>query len=125
MRGGPGSSLLRTTPVRAADTARTQDPQLAAIYYPQMTERGKDHPGALCAAAAHLAERAWTVLRRGTPHVIRDTDGRPVTTAQGGASFFPDCGSFRILTGKDGISCQGKLGTIRLSSARKPPGWWW
>jgi transposase len=77
-----GSSLLRTTLVRAADTARKQDPQLAAIYYLQMTERGKDHLGALCVVAASLAERAWTVMRRGTPYVIRDTDGRPVTTAQ-------------------------------------------
>ena len=74
-----GSSLLRTTLVRAADTARKQDPQLAAIYYQQMTERGKDHLGALCVAAASLAERAWTVMRRGTPYVIRDTDGQPVT----------------------------------------------
>src|SRR5262249_9504475 len=58
-----GSSLLRTTLVRAADTARKQDPQLAAIYYQQMTERGKDHPGALCVAAASLAERACTLMR--------------------------------------------------------------
>jgi transposase len=77
-----GSSLLRTTLVRAADTARKQDPQLAAIYYQQMTERGKDHLGALCVAAASLAERAWTVMRRGTPYVIRDTDGQPVTKDQ-------------------------------------------
>jgi len=76
-----GSSLLRTTLVRAADTARKQDPQLAAIYYLQMTERGKDHLGALCVVAASLAERAWTVMRRGTPYIIRDTDARPVTTA--------------------------------------------
>jgi transposase len=74
-----GSSLLRTTMVRAADNARRQDPQLARIYYLQMTERGKDHLGALCVAAACLAERAWTVMRRGTPYVICDTDGRPVT----------------------------------------------
>jgi hypothetical protein len=47
-----------------------------------MTERRKDHPGALCVAAASLAERAWTVMRRGTPHSICDTDGRPVTPAQ-------------------------------------------
>jgi hypothetical protein len=47
-----------------------------------MTERGKDHLGALCVVAACLAERAWTVMRRGAPHVIRDTDGRPVTAAQ-------------------------------------------
>jgi transposase len=77
-----GSSLLRTTLVRAADTARKQDPQLARIYYLQMTERGKGHLGALCVVAAHLAERAWTVMRRGTPYVIRDTDGQPVTPDQ-------------------------------------------
>ena len=77
-----GSSLLRATMVRAADTARKQDPQLAAIYYQQMTQRGKDHLGALCVVAAHLAERAWTVMRRGTPYVICDTDGRPITTQQ-------------------------------------------
>jgi transposase len=77
-----GSSLLRTTLVRAADNARKQDPQLARLYYLQMTERGKDHLGALCVVAASLAERAWTVMRRGTPYVICDTDGRPVTTDQ-------------------------------------------
>jgi transposase len=80
-----GSSLLRTTLVRAADTARKQDPQLARIYYLQMTERGKDHLGALCVVAACLAERAWTVMRRGAPYVIRDTDGRPVTAQQANA----------------------------------------
>jgi hypothetical protein len=42
-----------------------------------MTERGKDHPGALCVAAASLAERAWTVMRRGAPYLICDTSGRP------------------------------------------------
>jgi transposase len=31
-----GNRLLRTTLVRAADTARRQDPQLARIYYAQM-----------------------------------------------------------------------------------------
>ena len=73
-----GSSLLRTTLVRAADHARKQDPQLARIYYVQMVERGKDHLGALCVVAANLAERAWAVMARGMPYVICDTDGRPV-----------------------------------------------
>jgi transposase len=73
-----GSSLLRTTLVRAADNARKQDPQLARLYYVQMVERGKDHLGALCVVAAHLAERFWTVMHRGTPYVICDTDGRAV-----------------------------------------------
>jgi transposase len=77
-----GSSLLRTTLVRAADTARKQDPQLARIYHQQMSQRGKDHLGALCVTAASLAERAWTVMRRGTPYVICDTDGRPVSAGQ-------------------------------------------
>jgi transposase len=80
-----GSSLLRTTMVRAADTARKQDPQLARIYHLQMTERGKAHLGAICVTAAALAERAWTVMRRGTPYIICDTDGRPVTTQQAAA----------------------------------------
>ncbi len=74
-----GSSLLRTTLVRAADTARKTDPQLARVYHIQMVERGKDHLGALCVVAANLAERFWAVMTRGTPYVICDTDGRPVT----------------------------------------------
>ena len=74
-----GSSLLRSTLVRAADHARKQDPQLARTYYVQMVERGKDHLGALCVVAANLAERAWAVMDRGMPYVICGTDGRPVT----------------------------------------------
>ncbi len=73
-----GSSLLRTTLVRAADNARKVDPQLARIYYVQMVERGKDHLGALCVVAANLAERFWAVMTRGMPYVICDTDGRAV-----------------------------------------------
>ena len=77
-----GSSLLRTTFVRAADHARKQDPQLARIYYVQMVERGKDHLGALCVVAAHLAERSWAVMQREMPYVICDTSGQPVTPDQ-------------------------------------------
>jgi hypothetical protein len=74
-----GNRLLRTTLVRAADHARRQDPQLARIYHTQMVQRGKDHLGALCVVAAHLGERAWVVMDRGTPYIICDTDGVPVT----------------------------------------------
>jgi transposase len=80
-----GSSLLRTTLVRAADTARKQDPQLARIYYVQMVERGKNHIGAICVVAAQLAERAWLVMNRQTPYVICDTDGTPVTAEHAAA----------------------------------------
>jgi hypothetical protein len=58
-------------------------PQLARIYHLQMVGRGKDHLGTLCVVAAHLAERAWTVMRRGMPYVICDTDGTPVTPGTG------------------------------------------
>lgn len=77
-----GSSLLRTTLFQAADTARRQDPQLARIYWTQMVERGKTHNGAVCVVAAALAERFWTVMRRGMPYVICDNDGQPVTPEQ-------------------------------------------
>jgi transposase len=77
-----GPSLLRATLFRAADTARRQDPQLARIYYQQMTERGATHLKACCVVAGHLAERAWTTLNRGTPYVICDNNGTPVTPAQ-------------------------------------------
>ena len=70
-----GSSLLRTTLIRAADNARKQDPQLARIYYMQMVERGADHLKALCVVAGDLAERAWAVMNRQMPYVICDTDG--------------------------------------------------
>ena len=77
-----GPSLLRTTLVRAADTARKQDPQLARIYYIQMVERGKNHLGALCVVAAALAERAWTVMNRQSPYIVCDIDGTEVTAEQ-------------------------------------------
>jgi len=77
-----GPSLLRATFFRAADTARRQDPQLARIYYLQMTERGATHLKACCVVAGHLAERAWAVLNRSTPYVICDTNGNPVTPAE-------------------------------------------
>ena len=80
-----GPSLLRATLFRAADTARRQDPQLARIYYQQMTERGATHLKACCVVAGHLAERAWTVLNRGTPYVICDNNGNPVTPGRGQA----------------------------------------
>ncbi|MQA15677.1 MAG: transposase [Pseudonocardiaceae bacterium] len=60
-----GSSLLRTTLVRATDTARNHDPQLAKIYYTQLVDRGAEHITALCVVAAALAERSWAVMRHG------------------------------------------------------------
>jgi hypothetical protein len=77
-----GNRLLRTTLIRAADNARRQDPQLARIYYVHMVERGAEHLKACCVVAAHLAERLHTVLVRGMPYVVCDTDGTPVDHTQ-------------------------------------------
>jgi hypothetical protein len=80
-----GNRLLRTTLHRAADHTRRQDPQLARIYHTQMVQRGNGHLGAVFVVAAHLAERAWTVMDCGLPYVVCDTDGTPVTPHPGQA----------------------------------------
>jgi hypothetical protein len=66
----------------SANTARRLDPQLAEIYYRQMTERGAHHTKATCVVAARLAERCWVVMTKGTPYVIRDANGKEVTPEQ-------------------------------------------
>ena len=80
-----GASWLRDQLVMSANVARKIDPQLAWIYYVQMMERGAHHNKAVCIVAAHLAGRAWATLRRGTPYVLRDIDGKEITLAEGKA----------------------------------------
>ena len=43
----------------------------------------------------------------------------------GRASHFPDCGSFRVSTGKDGITWQENTVNSLLSSVKKRPVWSW
>lgn len=80
-----GPRLLRTALIRAADTARTQDPQLARIYYEQMTNRGANHLKALCVVATHLTRRLYAVMSRRTPYQLQDTDGRAISPEEGKA----------------------------------------
>jgi transposase len=77
-----GPRALRSQLVQSADTARKLDPQLAAVYHAQMTQRGATHRKALCVVAARLAERAWLTMARGEPYVVCDLDGQPVTPGQ-------------------------------------------
>ena len=77
-----GPSLGRATMIRAADTARKLDPQLARVYYTQMTERGANHLKACCVVAGHLSLRLHAAMLRGAPYQLRDTDGTPVTPEQ-------------------------------------------
>lgn len=76
-----GNRDLRTQLQRSAETARQLDPQLAAVYHDQMVNKGAVHNKALCVVAAKLAERAWTVMNRGTPYIVCDVDGTPVDRA--------------------------------------------
>lgn len=77
-----GNRALRTQLIQSANTARQLDPQLAAVYHAQMTERGANHLKAICVVAAKLAERAWLTLSRGTAYTICDLTGHPVTATQ-------------------------------------------
>ena len=80
--GDPG---LRQALFLAADLARKVDPTLAARYHRLYVEAGKHHNSALCTLAATLATRIAACWRNGQRYELRDTDGRPITEAQGRA----------------------------------------
>jgi transposase len=65
-----------------ADVARRYDPQIAAIYYDQMMNKGKHHNQAVCACATHLLDRVYVVLKEDRPYELRDVNGTPVTPEQ-------------------------------------------
>ena len=67
----------------AADHARRIDPTLGARYQRLMVEKGKHQNSALCNVATTLLTRIVACWRAGEPYVIRDTDGRPVSVAEG------------------------------------------
>ena len=88
-RHGPptksGDAPLREALFMAADHARRADPTLAARYHRLMVTQGKHHNSALCHIAPALLTRIIACWRAGTPYQIRDTDGTPLTAAQGRA----------------------------------------
>ena len=88
-RHGPptksGDAPLREALFMAANAARRTDPSLAARYHRLMVTRGKHHNSALCHISTALLTRIIACWRASTPYQIRDTDGTPLTTAQGRA----------------------------------------
>ena len=74
-----GPAGLRLACYQAANTARTIDPQLAALYHRLMLEHGHCHTQANVAVARKLVERVWTVLTRGQNYQLRDPDAQPIT----------------------------------------------
>jgi hypothetical protein len=80
-----GDASLREALFMAAGHARRADPTLAARYYRLMVHEGKHHNSALCHIAPALLTRIIACWRAGVPYQVRDTDGTPLTTAQGRA----------------------------------------
>ena len=77
-----GPDLIKKFAYLDAEIARRWDPQIAAIYYDQMTNKGKHHKQAVCACATHLLDRVLVVLREDKAYEVRDVDGTPVTVEQ-------------------------------------------
>ena len=77
-----GPDLVKKYAFLDAESARQWDPQIAAIYYTQMVQRGKHHNQAVCACATHLLDRVLAVLRTDQPYELRDVDGTPVSVAE-------------------------------------------
>jgi transposase len=77
-----GPRLIKKFAYLDAETARQRDPQLAALYYDQMVNKGKHHLQAICACATHLLDRVLVVLRQNRPYELQDVDGQPVSKAQ-------------------------------------------
>jgi transposase len=77
-----GPDLVKKYAFLDAESARQWDPQIAAIYYTQMVQRGKHHNQAVCACATHLLDRVLTVLRTDQPYELRDVDGTAISVAE-------------------------------------------
>lgn len=77
-----GDPLLRKMAFLAADTARQTDPQLARQYQ-RLRHSGRHHTSAICHLAGTLLVRAVACWRANSPYILKDTDGTPITTAQG------------------------------------------
>lgn len=77
-----GPNLVKKFAFLGAEVARQWDPQLAALYYDQMVNKGNHHNQAICACATHLLDRVFAVLRDDRPYELRDVDANPVAVTQ-------------------------------------------
>lgn len=80
-----GDAGLRRDLWIAADVARHIDPQLAAKYQRLIVERQLHHYSAVCHLATTLLTRIAACWRHDERYVIRDIDGRRITTTEGRA----------------------------------------
>lgn len=74
-----GPSIMRLALFQSGDIGRRWDPQMAAIYYRQMVNHGKNHKQALGAVMSHLGARVWKVLLEDRPYELKDMQGKSIT----------------------------------------------
>ena len=70
---------MRLALFQSGDIGRRWDPQMAAIYYRQMVNHGKNHKQALGAVMSHLGARVWKVLLEDRPYELKDMQGKSIT----------------------------------------------
>jgi transposase len=78
-----GNNRIKRALYLAADAARRIDPGLAEVYWRLMVRKGHHHKQALCAVATRLVNRIGKVLRTGEAYELRDTEGQPISIAEG------------------------------------------
>jgi len=74
-----GPSIMRMALYQAGDVGRRWDPHLAAVYYQEMVEHGKNHKQAMGAVMSHLGARVLTVLKENRPYELKDVEGKPIS----------------------------------------------
>jgi transposase len=74
-----GPSIMRMALYQAGDVGRRWDPQLAAVYYREMVNHGKNHKQAMGAVMSHLGARVLTVLKEGRPYELRNAEGNLIS----------------------------------------------
>lgn len=78
-----GNDRVKRALYIAADVARKIDPDLAALYWRLMVQKGHHHKQAICAVATRLVNRIYRVLKTGIPYQLRDLEGSAITVQQG------------------------------------------
>lgn len=78
-----GSDRVKRALYVAADVARKIDPDLAAVYWRLMVNKGHHHKQAICAVATRLVNRIYRVLKTGEPYVLRDRVGTSISVSEG------------------------------------------
>ncbi len=73
-----GPSILRMALYQAGEIARRHDPHIAAVYFREMAQHGKNHRQAMGAVMSHLGSRVLRVLKEDRPYEIRDIAGNSI-----------------------------------------------